>query len=97
MVSQIFVASDDLPGDRRIQVRSRLHALDRAELLHRRDAPTDGRQLDVDDVAQLVLRVVADANDYLVAVHKRPLVLAGVAPVARNARSLAHPTSGPRL
>src|SRR5262249_16509342 len=58
--------------------------LDDAERLMRGDLRTDLRQLDEDDVAQLLLREVRDPDPDAIALPLGPLVLARVLEIARN-------------
>ena len=53
---------DDFAAHRREQLGHRLDRLDRAERLAGRDRAADVRQLHEDDVAELLLRVVGDAD-----------------------------------
>ena len=77
LVLQRGVDLDDFAGDRRVQLRDRLDRFDGAERLALLERGADLRQLDVDDVAELLLRVVGDAD------------LAAVAGRARSTRGLS--------
>ncbi len=62
----------DLAADRRVQLRHRLDRLDRAEHVALGQLPADLRQLEVHDVAELLLRVVGDAHARVAAGELRP-------------------------
>src|SRR5206468_4110263 len=81
---EVVVALGDFSGDGRIDVRGRLNRLDDAERLVLRDRIADLRQLDVNDLAELMLREVRDADRRLVALDQHPLVLSGVAELLRK-------------
>ena len=59
---QFLVDSHDLTGDRRIDLRDRLGRLDLAQRSLPLQRRAHSRQVDEDDVAQRVLRVVGDAD-----------------------------------
>ena len=78
VVDDGVVDGDDVAGERRVELADRLRRLDLAADLARRDAGAGAGQLDEDDVAELVGRVVGDADGRDVAVEGDPLVLGGV-------------------
>src|SRR5438132_6364529 len=78
LVDQVSVHFDHFARDRRVQVRCGFDRLDDPEGLARLDLIADFGQLDIDDVAQLVLGKRGDANHELFAVGLDPLVLGGV-------------------
>src|SRR5476651_375628 len=83
LVLERRVDLEDLAGDRRVEFGDRLHRFDRAEglpLLHLRP---DLGQLDIDDVAELLLGVVGDADAALVGREVDPLVVLGVFEASR--------------
>src|SRR5204863_1846672 len=86
LLRELGVGLDDLAGDGREEVGNRLDRLDDAEGLARRHLGADLRQLDEDDVAELLLGVRGDADAHAVALLLRPLVLARVLEVLRDAR-----------
>ena len=67
---------DHLAAHRRVQLRDRLDRLDRAEDVPLAERLADVRQFEVDDVAQLFLRVVGDADVGLV--PRRPVPTRGL-------------------
>src|SRR3954467_9997903 len=72
---QVRVGGDDLAGDGRVDVARRLHRLDHAHRLALRDLAAGLRRLDEDHVAQLLLRVVGDADAHgAVRLAAHPLV-----------------------
>ena len=93
---------DDLACHRRVQLGHGLHRLDRAERLARFSVRADLRQLDVDDVAELLLGVVGDADLAAVArdsIHSWSLVYfrsAGYAMTRRYFRSSCRTASARR-
>ena len=74
----------DLAGERREEIGDRLDRLHHAERLHPRDLGADLRELDEDDVAELLLGERRDADPRPVALDLGPLVLAGVLEIRRN-------------
>ena len=68
---------DHLAADRRVDLARGLHALDHAGLGALGDGGADLRQLDEDDVAELRLGVVGDADRGGIAVDPHPLVVLG--------------------
>src|SRR5258706_2399530 len=77
---ELAVGRGDLPGYRRVDVGCGLHRFDHADRLARGDlAPGLGR-LDEHDVAELLLRMVGDADAHgAVGLAARPFVRGGVA------------------
>src|SRR3954471_24874425 len=69
----------DLARDRGIDLACRLDALDDRRLAALGDAFPDRRKLDIDDVAELALGVVGDADGAGVALDPDVLVVLGVA------------------
>jgi hypothetical protein len=63
------------PAHRTEQLGHGFHGLDRAEDVALLQRPTDLRQLEVDDVAQLFLRILGDADARVGAVEANPLVV----------------------
>src|SRR5690349_20916714 len=75
LVVEQFVDLDDLAGNRRIDVRGGLHRLDHRHAGAGLYARADLRQLHVDQVAELALRMVGDAHaDDAVVFDAGPLV-----------------------
>src|SRR4051812_17572066 len=82
---QVRVGGDDLAGDGRVDVARRLHRLDHAHRLALRDLAPGLRRLYEDHVAQLLLRVVGDADAHgAVRLAAHPLVALGVAQLLRQ-------------
>ena len=75
LVLERRVHLDDFAGHRRVELGHGLHRLDRAERLPLLQLRADLRQLDVHDVAELLLRVVGDADLAAVAGELDPLVV----------------------
>src|SRR5579885_3358426 len=73
-----FVDFDHLAGNRRIDIRHRFHGFYRAQRLPLFEFRADFRQVDIYDVAQLLLSVVRDSDPSGIAVHAHPLVFFGV-------------------
>src|SRR5690606_41277069 len=73
------VALDDLAGDRRIDVRGRLDALDHGEIVALVEGLARFGRLDEDHVAQGVGGVFADAHDGDVALEADPFMTLGAA------------------
>src|SRR5205809_2723599 len=75
-------------GEGGVQLRDRLHRLDRAEHIHPPERGAQLRQVHVDDIAQLPLRVVGDPDlyDRLVVGFLDVFVLLGVAQIGRRLR-----------
>src|SRR5918996_2874079 len=84
IVGERAVDLDHLSAHRRIDVARRLDALDHGHRLGLADLPADLGQFDEDDVAELVLRVFADADRGGIAVHADPLVLPGVTGIGHD-------------
>src|SRR5450631_2859046 len=84
-VGEGVIEIDDIARDRRVDVRHGLHGLDRADGFSLIDmlAGLEGFaavfKIHVDDVAELVLGVIGDANGAGIAFHVHPLVFLGVA------------------
>jgi hypothetical protein len=76
---EVGVHLQDLARHRREQLGYGLDRLDRPELLARGQGPARLGQLEEDDVAELVLRIVGDADPAAVTVDTDPLVILGVA------------------
>src|SRR5439155_9322581 len=77
-LDDLDVALEDLAGDRCVDVRGGLYRLYDPEARELPDGRALLRQLDEDDVPQLLLREVRDADGDDVAVGAHPLVLLGV-------------------
>src|SRR5262249_41862092 len=86
LLSELAVDLDDLARDRRKEVRHRLDRLDHAKILRRRHLGADLRELDEDDVAELLLRVRRDADADALPFLLGPLVLTRVSEVLGNVR-----------
>src|SRR5262249_37177250 len=69
-----LVDFDDLARDRRIELGDRLDRLDGAELAVGVVHVSDLRELEVDDLSQLLLRVLGDADGSDLTVHPDPFV-----------------------
>jgi hypothetical protein len=67
----------DLSGDRRIDLARRLDRFDDGGLLAPLDPPADFGQLDIDNIAELRLRVVGDADGGEIAVEPDPFMILG--------------------
>src|SRR6185312_15771673 len=78
LAGELAVDGDDFARERREDLARRLDRFDHRRLLALLHAPADLRQLDIDDVAELALRVVGDADDDGVALDADPLVILGV-------------------
>src|SRR6185312_2647183 len=78
LAGELAVDGDDFARQRREDLTRRLDRFDHRRLLALLHAPADLRQLDIDDVAELALRVVGDADDDRVALDANPLVILGV-------------------
>src|SRR5688572_3675033 len=79
------VRGDHLAGDRRIDVGCGLHRLDHADRLPGLHLAARFRRLDEDDVAELLLGVVGDADAHgPVALALHPLVGLGVSKILRD-------------
>ena len=74
VIAEGIVDGDDFPAHRGEELGCGLHRLDRSKRLTRRHVPADVGQLHVDDVAELVLRVIRDA-DLPVSPAANPLVI----------------------
>jgi|SRR5689334_1117049 len=82
-----IVDGDDFAGDRRKQLRDGFHGLDGPEHIVLVELRSDLRKLDVNDVAQLSLSIVGDADlGGAVFTLAHELVLFGVTEVARDVR-----------
>src|SRR2546425_12186176 len=75
-------------GEGGVQLRDRLHGLDRPEHIHPPERGSQLRQVHVDDIAQFSLRVIGnpDLHDRLVVGFLDVLVLFGVAQIGRRLR-----------
>jgi hypothetical protein len=77
--AQRLVDLDDLAADRHVQVGRRLHRLDHAGDVALGEGLADGGQVDEDDVAERVLRMLGDADGGRAGlVEADPLVVGGV-------------------
>ena len=76
--SSSAVDLDDLAGHRRIDFARRLDALDHRRLAALGHCLADRRQFDEDDIAQLLLGVVGDADGGDVAIDSDPFMVLGV-------------------
>src|SRR6185437_15240601 len=76
-----LIDGGDGAGDGRVEVADGLDAFDGAEGLAGGDGVAYFRGIDVDDVAEGVLRVIGDADGSDVAFDRDPLMLAGIAEV----------------
>ena len=74
MPATCVVDLDDLAGERGVQVADRLDALDLAEALAGGEPGADRRQLDHDQVGQLIDGELADSDRGDVALEMDPLV-----------------------
>ena len=74
-VDDLLVDLEHLAGERRDQVGDGLHRLDLAVRAVLRDVGAVVRRLVVDELAERVLREPRDAEDRLVALDARPVVL----------------------
>src|SRR6266576_136178 len=89
LLVEAFVDRHDLASDRREQLRHRFHGFDRAEHVVLAEFRSDFRQLDVNDVAELALRVVGDADlRGAILTLADVLVLFGVLEIVRDVRHL---------
>src|SRR5712691_5018623 len=98
LVHQLGVDGDHFTRDGRVQVRCRFYRLDDPEGLARLDLVADFGQLDIHDVAQLVLGERGDADHELLAVGLDPLVLGRVPTIAgilSNSNSRSNSQTGP--
>ena len=73
-VGERLVDLDHFARNRRVDIRHGFHGLDRAERSALLDACADLRQIDVDDIAEFLLRVIGDADGADVAFDRDPLV-----------------------
>src|SRR5664280_97259 len=80
------IALQDLAGDGREEVAHRLHRLDDAERRELLQPLAGFRQLDEDDVAELVGGMLGDPDRCDVALHADPLVLFRVVQIRRDHR-----------
>ena len=85
------MVASDLAAERREQVAHGLDRFDHPERRELLDRPADVRQLDEDDVAQLVGRVLGDPDGGGVAVEADPLVILGVAQIVGDHRGWEPP------
>jgi len=83
LIDEFAIDLDDLAGYRRIQIRRGLDGFDHTELFARLDVIAHFGELDIHDVAQLVLGKGGDADDEVLALRFDPLVLGGVPPIGR--------------
>src|SRR5688572_1744906 len=81
-ILQRCVDFGDLATDRREQLRHRLDGFNRAEHLAGGHGRSDVRQLHVNDIAELLLREIGNADDARIAINANPLVLFGVLQVS---------------
>ena len=72
MIVELGVDGDDLAGDRRDQLVHRLHGFELAERLALLDLVTDVGKLDGDDLTELALRVLGDAEMRARSVDAKP-------------------------
>src|SRR5689334_7667842 len=87
---EVGVGGDDLAGDRGVDVARGLHRLDDADRLALGDLAAGLRRLDEHHVAQLLLRVIGDADAHgAVRFAAHPLVAFGVAEVLRQFHGVA--------
>jgi len=86
---QAFVYLGDFARNRRVNVRHGFYRFDRAKRLALLDVRAHFRKIDINDVAQFLLRMVCDADGAHVARDAHPLVLLGVAQVLRKTRHVA--------
>src|SRR5439155_25382402 len=66
---------DDLTGERREQLGYGFHSLDRSEDVVLLEFRSERRELEVDDVAELTLRVVRDPDRHDLGVFREPYIL----------------------
>src|ERR1700688_1289349 len=78
---------DDFAGDRTVDLTCGLHRLDHGGFRALLQPLPDGRQLDIDDIAQLRLRVGRDADHADIAVEPDPFVVPGVSHVGHPSTS----------
>ena len=74
-VARAIVRLGDGAGSRGVQVRYRFHRFNRTECLAGGKFRADLRQLDEDDIAQLLLRVIGDSDRTGSSIHLNPFVL----------------------
>src|ERR1017187_2339807 len=86
-VGELVVDAGDRSTNRCVQVAGRLHGLDGPELAARLEHGSDRGQLDEDDVTQLGLGVVADADGGHATLDVNPLVALGEAVLAEVGHS----------
>ena len=72
------VGLDDLTVEGRVELTNRLGRLDLSHDRPRGERRADLRQVDVDDIAQRISRVLRDAHGGDIALEAHPLVLGGV-------------------
>src|SRR6185437_5606666 len=85
----------DLTSERGEKLRNSLHRLDRPEHVVPREGRTNLRQLEIDDVAELALSVVGDADlDDAVAAIANVFMLSRVKQVAGNVGHASMPRYG---
>ena len=90
LVDGLLVDLEHLAGERRDDVRDGLDRLDLAARLTLTHGRTDFWRLEVDELAERVLRVPGDAERRLVAVDARPVVLAVVPEIVGIALRCGH-------
>ena len=90
LVDRLLVHLEDLARQRRDHVRDRLHRLDLAVGLVLDGRAADRRRLEVDELAERVLRPPGDAEHRLVTLDPRPVVLGVVLQVFRVALCTCH-------
>ena len=76
---EIAVDLDDLAGNRRVDFARGLHALDDRGFIALCKRLADARQLDEDDIAELALSVIRNADDAGIALDADVFVILGVA------------------
>jgi beta-glucuronidase len=85
LLAQVLIDLHDLTGERAIQVRGGFHRLDHGTVRLCSILQSHLRQLDVDHVAECILRVVGDADpDRAIRQGLDPFVAGGVFQVFRN-------------
>ena len=82
--SSALFTSTTVPFDRRVNVARRFHRFHDRDLPARLRLRADFRQLDVDDVGQLRLRVIGDADARVLAFPADPFVRLGVKKIVGN-------------
>ena len=83
-----LVEFHDLAAHRKERVAHGLHGLDRAENLACGERLAHGRNIDENDVAQLALGKVGDADNGRVTLDAAPLVVAGVFQICRYVHNI---------